>query len=299
MIYDAHMHIGGSSRPDPGRLITRLAACGIAGGCVISIDPDDANFSYDERVKSLFNWVEGYKDRLFPIAWLHPLEADVIDKARELAGRGVAGFKFIANNYAIGDDAPARVFKEIEALGLPIIFHSGILYDFLASSKYNKPLEWERFIEFKDLRFSMGHCGHPWYDECLLVYGKFSWIREHARRAAMGEATIYRNNPWVLAHLTEDGAGFKAPRMFLDTTPGAHNAYRRDLLNKLVSCYPNSRDIVFGTDSYVEDYPIDAVKAQLKSEQAILDIAGAGAEFRENMYRKSMFAFLGRALPDC
>ncbi len=44
-IYDAHMHIGGSATPNPEQLVERLNACGITGGNVMSIDPDDVNFT--------------------------------------------------------------------------------------------------------------------------------------------------------------------------------------------------------------------------------------------------------------
>ena len=294
-IYDGHMHIGGSAEPNPEELIRRLTACGISGGNVISIDPDDVNFTYEQRVENLFAWVKGYEDRLFPVAWLHPGEPDVLEKVRDLAARGVAAFKFIPNTYFPGDEQPMRVFRLIEELNLPVIFHSGVLYDFLESSQYNKPLNWECFAKFKRLRFSMGHCGHPWYDECVLMYGKFRWMRWHAACAANGEATINANNPWVLEHLSEAADGtrtFTTPQLFLDTTPGAHKAYRRDLLTKLVSCFPDGDGIFFGTDMYVEDYSEDVVKGWLAFENEILDEAGATQSFREKMYCGNLFSFL-------
>ncbi len=301
VVYDGHMHIGGSSEPNPKELIGRLEACGIAGGNVISIDPDDVNFTYEQRVENLFAWVKGYEDRLFPVAWLHPGEPDVLDKVRNLAERGVAAFKFIPNTYFPGDEQPMRVFQLIEELNLPILFHSGVLYDFLESSRYNKPLNWECFAKFRRLRFSMGHCGHPWYDECILMYGKFHWMRWHTARAANGESTINYNNPWVVEHLGLAAGGdriFETPQLFLDTTPGAHKVFRRDLFAKLVSYFPDGDDIFFGTDMYVEDYSADAVRDGLAFEKKILDEAGATREFREKMYGGNLLKFLGRERRD-
>ena len=295
-VYDAHMHIGGSSAPNPGLLMERLHAAGISGGNVISIDPDDAGFTYEERISNLFDWVRGYEDTLFPVAWLHPYEDNIMDKVRDCAERGVVAFKFIPNTYFVQDERPMEVFRLIEEMGYPIIFHSGILYDFLESSKYNKPLNWECFAQFKNLRFSMGHCGHPWYDECMLVYGKFRWMWYHTKAAAEGNPTIYKDYEWVKAHIREDENGKRhaeTPQLYMDTTPGAHNVYRKDLLTKLCSFAPDGSNIFFGTDQYVEDYPSERMASWLREEKEYLDEAGASEEFRRKMYCDNMFEFLG------
>lgn len=293
-IYDGHMHIGGLTPPNPEKLLEELAQCGITGGNVISIDPDDVNFTYEQRMENLFKWVRGYEDRLFPVAWLHPYEKDIEDRIKDCIDRGVKAFKFIPNNYFVYDEKPSKVFHLIEETGLPIIFHAGILYDFLESSKYNKPMNWETFIGYKNLKFSLGHCGHPWYDEAVLVHGKFKWIEDHTKNAALGVPDIYYNNPWVVEHLRgEDNKEFEVPELYLDTTPGAHKAYRRDLLTKLHSYHPDAYKIFFGSDRYVEDYRPDIVKGWLDFEKEILDDVGASEAFRENMYKNNLFKFMG------
>lgn len=295
-IYDGHMHIGGYAEPDPVGLLERLNECGIEGGCVLSINPDNPSFTYEDRMNNLFSWVKGYEDKLFPIAWLHPHEDNVLDKVRDCVDRGVAGFKFIADNYFVGDEKPTEVFKLIEELGLPIIFHSGVLYDFSQNTDYNRPGNWECFVNYKSLKFSMGHCSHPWYDECMLLYGKFRWMMNHTRTASRGEHTIYANRPWVKEHIVEkDGkTDFVVPRLYMDTTPGAHKIYRRDLLTKICSYYPDAFQIMFGTDKHVDNYPVETVKSWLAFEKEVLDEAGASDTFRENMYCNSLMSFLGK-----
>lgn len=295
-IYDGHMHIGGSAAPNPAVLCKRLESIGISGGCVMSIDPDDHAFTYRERIDNLFAWVKGYEDRLYPIAWLHPYEDDILNKVQDCARRGVAGFKFIPNNYYVSDEQPMRVFRAIEELGLPIFFHSGILYDFLESSQYNKPLNWECFLGLHNLRFSLGHCSHPWYDEALSVFGKFRWVAYHTACAAEGKPTIYRDYEWVRAHITDTPEGRRAetPDLYLDTTPGAHKVFRQDLLTKLVSAAPDGRNIFFGTDQYVENYPAEYIAGLLKEEKEVLDAAGASEDFRARMYGENIMKFLGK-----
>jgi len=293
-IYDAHMHIGGSANPNPEQLVERLNACGITGGNVMSIDPDDVNFTYKERMDNLFAWTKGFEDRIFPVAWLHPYETDILDKVKDCVERGVVAFKFIPNNYHVYDPKATEVFRLIEELGYPVMFHSGVLYDFMKSSKYNRPMDWENFVDYKNLRFSLAHCAHPWYDEAMLICGKFRWINWHMNEIAQGNPDIYTNNPWVQSHLkdTDQGKTYDAPQLYLDTTPGAHGVYRKDLLQKCFSSQKDGRNIFFGTDKYVEDYPVEVVKGWLKEEREALAEVNATDEFLENMYCNSMFRFL-------
>ena len=150
-------------------------------------------------------------------------------------------------------------------------------------------------MDFKNLRFSMGHCGYPWYDECMELYGKFRWIRTETSSLVTGEPSIYDNDPWMLEHTvqTDEGKKFETPHIFLDTTRGAHRLYRRDLLTKLVAYQPDGEDMFFGTDKHVDDYPVDIVRGWLEEEKKYLDEAGATQEFRQKMYAENLFKFLG------
>ncbi len=295
-IYDAHMHIGGLSDPEPAKLLEKLNKCGITGGNVLSIDPDDPRFDYKYRIDNLFQWVKGCEDRLFPVAWLHPYEENILDKVRDCAARGVKAFKFIPNNYHVYDEIPTKVFKLIEELGLPIMFHSGTLYDFLPSSQYNMPNDWECFIGYDNLRFSMAHCANPWVTECLILYGKYRWIAQHADSVAKGKPDIYVEFPWIKSHVYTDENGnrtYKSPQLFIDTTPGTHGVYRREMLRNYCSSYPDGMNMFFGTDKYVEEYPVDIVTTWLAEEKEALESVNATEEFYDNMYWKNMFKFLG------
>lgn len=305
-IYDAHMHIGGSAEPAPEKLLEDLHKAGIYGGSVISIDPEDPGFTYAERVRNLQQWTQGYENRLFPVAWIHPDEKDVFDKVRELSDMGVVAFKFIPTNYYVYDQRPLEVFSLIEELGKPIIFHSGILYDFSESINVNKPANWECFLRFKNIRFSMGHCAHPWSDECLMLYGKFDWIKYHTECAAKGLPTIYKNYDWVQQHLIHgpesegtadedsDVIGYQVPKLYLDTTPGAHGQFRRDLLTNIYSMSPDCQQVFFGSDHYVEDYHPKIVAHWLKEEKELFNSLGASKTFFRRMYQDNYLEFIGK-----
>lgn len=293
-MYDGHMHIGGYGKPEPTRLLNQMHDCGITGGTLISIDPSDKTFTYQQRMDNLFTWTKGYEDRLFPVAWLHPYEESVLDKVRDCAKRGVAAFKFIPDDYNVYDPEPTKVFRLIEELGYPIMFHCGILHDFKISSHYNRPINWECFINYKNLRFSLAHCGNPWYDEGLSLYRKFRWISRHMAAIAKGEPDIYTNDPWVRSHIrsTDSAKAYDAPQLFMDTTPGAVGLNRKEMLEKYCTSFPDGFNMFFGTDQYAEYYSPELVKNRLKEEQKILASVNASVEFLENMYCKNLFRFL-------
>ncbi len=298
-VYDAHMHIGGYKTPNPEELIEKLAEGGVYGGGVMSIDPKNPGFTYKERMDNLFAWVKGYEDRLFPLAWLHPHEENVLDKVRDCADRGVAGFKFITDDYYVTDEMPEAVFRLIEELGFPIFFHTGILYDFEgANICYTRPANWENFTRYKNIKFSMSHCSFPWYDECIAIRGKFDWMANHTELAANGEQTQYADYPWVKEHIVEkDGKRYaQVPQVYMDTTPGANGVYRKDLLTKLHSYFPDARHIMFGTDMHVERYSPDVAKFWLQTEKEIWETLGASESFQENFYEKSFLEFMEKAV---
>ena len=295
-IFDAHMHVGGYKTPDPEKLLCAMAEAGVVGGCVFSIDPADPNFTYEQRMENLFAWVKGYEDRLFPVAWMHPYEENIEEKISDAIARGVVAFKFIPDTYNVADEKAQQVFRLIEQHDLPIFFHSGILYDFSVSSQNNRPVYWENLLDFRKLRFSMAHCGNPWHDECLSLYGKFNWMGHHARAAANGEYTTFKDYPWVKAHLIEkDGKTIaQTPELYLDTTPGPHGRMRRDMLLKVHDRSAIASKVFFGSDMYVETYCSETVLSWLEEEKKILDEAGASQVFRENMYYNNIFRFLNK-----
>jgi len=64
------------------------------------------------------------------------------------------------------DEFMYSIYEEVEELGVPIIFHSGILFDFKDSSRFCRPVNYEVFLSFPDLKFALAHVSWPWIDEC-------------------------------------------------------------------------------------------------------------------------------------
>lgn len=264
-IFDAHTHLR-SLDVDSEKIIKRLDAANISGANLFSVSPQLSG--YKERMDSLMKVTESHPDRLFPILFIHPDEEDILSKIDDAVSRGVMGFKMICNNYYVYEDKSMKVLEHIAKAGKPVLFHSGILWGGEVSSKYNKPINWECCLEIKGLKFSLGHCSWPWYDECLAVYGKF--LNAYSKTGSM------------------------SAEMFLDMTPGTPEIYREDLITKIMTIgYDIKHNLLFGTDCTANNYNVDwAVKWQNIDNQ-IYDKLAVDEETRSLIYSENMKRFLG------
>ena len=270
-IFDMHIHARGT-KPDPDALLSQMDKAGVFGGCVMSNTPDTSRdglgTSFEERLNEALGWSRGHEDRIYPVLRIDPYEENAIEKARIAHKRGIAAFKIICSNFYVYEEKPMALLREIAALGHPVIFHTGILWDGEVSSNFNRPLNWEALLEIKGLRFSLAHCSWPWIDECVALYGKFLNSSAH-----------------------ENGT-----EMFFDLTPGTPEIYRRELLTKLFEIGYNVGDnILYGSDCNASPYRSEWIKKWIDTDTAILDELGVSLEVREKMFSKNLMRFLGKS----
>ncbi|MBR3415989.1 MAG: amidohydrolase family protein [Clostridia bacterium] len=267
---DMHIHINGG-KPEPARLISKMEESGVWGGALFSASPEIglaplAKLPYRERIANLFDWCRPYEGRLFPVLWIHPFEKGVEDQIKDAAESGVRAFKIICDSFYVGCPESMKTLEAIEKTGLPVIYHSGILWGGTNTSDFNRPANWESLLNLAGgVKFSMGHCSWPWHDECIAVYGKF--LNSYLQR--------------------------RSSEMFFDLTPGTPEIYRRDLLTKLFTVgYDVENNIVFGTDSMANDYDVDWVSGWIARDNAIMDDLGVTDEVREKIYHGNFLRFL-------
>lgn len=270
-IFDMHIHAAGTE-PKPEALLAKMEATGVQGGCIFSCCPyefEDVDYessSFEERLAELQGWTDGYRDRLFPVMWIHPYEKDIEKNIYKAIDQGVMAFKIICNNFYVYEDASMHLLSSIAEAGKPVFFHSGILWDRGISAKYNRPINWEPLMTIKNLRFSMAHCSWPWYDECIAVYGKLKYQSK----------------------VRED-----ASEMFLDLAPGTPPAYRRDLFTKLFSLGMHN-NILYGSDSFADEYNGGHhVEHWLQRDQKIFDDLGVPEAVQAKVYSENLMRFLG------
>ena len=268
-IYDFHLHAQ-KKQSDPKDLLSKLADAGVYGANVFSARPlcmdRQQGMSFKDRIDRLHTLTDDYRDRLFPVLWVHPDELWIKEKIKTACREGVRAFKVICTDFYPYEKKCMRMLSKIAECERPVIFHSGILWNGAESSKYNRPVNFESLILIDGLRFSMGHCSWPWIDECIALYGKF------------------------LNGLTSG----RSAEMFFDITPGTPPIYREELLTKLLTVgYDVPDNIIFGTDNRADNYNSEWCKKWQNTDNAIYDKLGVNEDIREKIYCNNFMRFLG------
>ena len=97
-IIDAHTHTF-NYKPNAKELIEKMDKASVWGCCIFSNYSDRTNpeigTSFDKRLYEILSWTDGYKDRLFPVLWVHPHEKDVFLNVKKAVDSGVIAFKMI------------------------------------------------------------------------------------------------------------------------------------------------------------------------------------------------------------
>ena len=274
-IFDMHIHTDGVEFDRDG-LLAEMAKAGIYGGCIFSPQPRECNaevgLPFRARLDRILEITRGYEDRLFPVLWVHPDEEGILENVKIAAAEGIAGFKIICNNFYPYEDKCMALLRAIAALDRPVFFHSGILYSRgFGRAEYSRPIHFERLEEIPGLRFSMGHCSWPWIDECIALYGKFSY-----------KQTIRRE-------------GECPAEMFLDLTAGAPITRQEEILTKVYTFNQNTgNNVFFGTDQWAERYKGETALGWLKEERRVFDKIGVRADLRQKTYHDNLMRFLGK-----
>jgi len=271
-ILDGHIHIIEGGVPHP-EMVNRMQQAGVSGGVVISRPP--AAFSAvaspapaAARMEEAAAWAFSGPE-LYPFFWIDPLEADAPEQVEMAVAGGAAGFKIICNSYEPGDARAMPVYRAIARQDRPILFHSGILWDGRASSRYCRPVLFEELLEVEGLKFALAHVSWPWYDECIAVYGKF--LNAVTRRSELNV------------------------EMFIDITPGTPRSYRQDMITKLLTVgYDIERNLIFGTDCIANNYDVKWTTEWIERDTGLLSGLEVEQQVVEDIYANNLLRFLGK-----
>jgi predicted TIM-barrel fold metal-dependent hydrolase len=178
-------------------------------------------------------------ERIIGFAWIEPrLPIAAEETERAIADCGLKGVKMIPDHWYPYDEALFPVYEKVQELGVPMLFHSGILFGFKDSSRFCRPVHYEALLHFPGIKFALAHISWPWTDECLATCGRF--------RAALyrGETTQHQ--------------------MYIDITPGTPPAWRADALRKALE-YPGADYLIYGSDCSNATDP-EALRAKLNTD---------------------------------
>jgi predicted TIM-barrel fold metal-dependent hydrolase len=280
MRLDCHIHSNITDGENTANIIADIKSGGFDGGIVFSQSPSrglqDAP-SAAERMNAVLKICDIHK-YLFPFFFLDPTEPDAMEQAELAYKKGILGFKIICSQHFPCDERALPVYRRIAGLGMPILFHSGILYDGRnASGNYNRPCNFEGLLSIDDLRFALAHVSWPWTDECIAVYGKFSDSKSRANSSS-GE-------------------------MFIDLSPGTPRPYRKPVFDMLFFAgYNIKTNLLYGIDGTIGSYGSGYVKDILDYDESLLDeyyktggMFGRKLDddFREHLYYLNTLRFIG------
>ncbi len=267
MILDGHIHLGDRGKDSPADFRRKLKATGIDGGIVISEPSHGRPGSIQKRLGRALEYTKGDRN-LFPFFWIEPLEKDAERQVDTAIAMGAKGFKVIVTNYPPYHPQAMKVFRRIASRGKPILFHTGILWDGTASSINNRPANWECMLDIRGIRFATAHISWPWVDENVAVYGKI-------------ESANWR-------------PGKPVCEMFIDTTRGTPDIYRRDALFKVFKTgYRVERNVFFGTDGHVDDYSMKWCGKQVKDDRRILKALRIPPKVQAAYFADNLRRFVG------
>ncbi len=209
-------------------------------------------------------------DRVIGFCWIEPtLPGAVQELERCIGDYGLAGVKMIPNHWYPTDKVAFPVYEEIQELGVPVIFHAGILYGYEDGSRFCQPVLYEALINFPGVRFALAHLAWPWVDECLATYGRFraQYRTYHGKRPAVREM-----------------------QMWIDLTPGTPPAWRADALRKALA-FAGPEHLIWGSDS-TPHHAEGALRIREQDRQILTSQLGLPADAQEEIFGGNLERFL-------
>jgi hypothetical protein len=164
---------------DPGKFLQYLDRVGVEKAVLINyVAPDVMGFTAAAN-----DWVARYArhapDRLIPCGSVHPRFCDdCAAETNRLADLGIRMLKVHPSHQLVypnqyRDDLPqqAQIYERAQALGLPVMFHTGTSIFPGARNKYAQPiLIDDLLVDFPKLKIILAHGGRPlWMDEAFFL----------------------------------------------------------------------------------------------------------------------------------
>jgi predicted TIM-barrel fold metal-dependent hydrolase len=172
---------------DPAAFLGFLDEQGIDRAVLVNyVSPDVMGFT-DEVNDFVGNFCRGHEDRLVAVGGVHPrLDPDPAGALSHIVERhGIRVLKlhpphqhFFVNAYRDGGSLPrlAALYERAQALGIPVLVHTGTSIFPEARNKYGDPMALDDVaVDFPGLTIIMAHGGRPlWMETCFFL------LRRHA-----------------------------------------------------------------------------------------------------------------------
>lgn len=271
-LFDTHVHVG-SNPFSTSSMLEQMEKSGIKFSILLSEEPDRGLLKQEDRVRYNHKRLQRLNDlsresaRLLPVHYINVIEEDAGQQVDEALQAGVIGFKVICSDHYPGDERAMPIYRRIADAGKPILFHSGILWDFGANAEYNRPGNFEVLLMVPHLRFALAHIGWPWCDEMIAVFGKF---------LAMREAPAYTGQ-----------------EMYIDMTPGTPTSYRREVLSRLINVGYEGLEqrLLYGSDCFTDMYSGEYARDWADTDEKIFEEFGLDRKVQDDIFFNNAVRF--------
>lgn len=198
MIVDCHTHIWQSPDQLGDGALAELSRPGLLAGQRMRLLPqaDTANHLLSsEPVERTFvlgftsrylgaripndyiaDYCREHADRMIGFAGIDPTESDALDQVMATTqNMGLKGLTICpaAQDFHPSDTRAMAIYERAAALRLPIIFYPGTHLSPKTKMEYARPYLLDEVARsFPNLKIVIGHLGHPWIDETLVLLGK-------------------------------------------------------------------------------------------------------------------------------
>ena len=172
MLIDAHHHLLSS----PGYLDNLASSCaeaGIGKVCLFGAGRQHEQYGIGDN-DAVLRAAESRPELILPFAVV-ALGTDPPERVDDLARRGFRGVKLINPPANYDDETFFPVYARIAELGIPVLFHLGIVArtpsdkEWGINNNRHRPIYLDTIARaFPDLTLIGAHFGNPWYDEAAM-----------------------------------------------------------------------------------------------------------------------------------
>jgi len=262
VIVDVHHHLG-DEKDYSEKLVRECDRLKIDKVCLMAV-PEYYGFSSNSDVEKAFR---KYPDRLIGFAHF-ALGKEKPNKIDEYKSRGFKGLKMINPPANYEDKIFYPVYKKAEELGLPVLFHVGIV---------------ARRDKFKDLDINSNRMRPIYLDTIARAFPGLQIIGAHLGNPWFGEAAMAaRWNPNLYFDITGSTLKKKAPEdigklLWWTKTTRYRDPLQREAWEK----------IVFGSD-----VPYNEIGDVLNDYKRTLDVLDIKKEIQEKVFAGTMASIL-------
>jgi uncharacterized protein len=262
---DLHIHTRAGARVKGRDVLKSMDAVGMTKAVLISAQQNDSDATERAAIDQIAGVVKTDRKRLVGFAWIEPTVPGAVERVTyAIEKQKLRGIKMIPNHWYPYEERLFPVYKRIEELRVPLLFHSGILYGNGDSSRFCRPCYFEVMLHFPKVKFALAHIGWPWTDECIATFGRM--------RAAVG----YKNDDC---------------QMYIDTTRGTPRYYRTDALRKAL-LFAGPDRIIYGSDDSIPSPFTYAQEGALVDRDIITGELGFPEEACQKILRDNLDDFL-------